>query len=135
MSILLRGLNAYLLLHSGSTGSSLTLEFVRVSGLRPFVLEEPIPLFLGCARSRSTIQFGVTTDIDFGPVQSPDEYFDVVNVDRYDGIIGVLFLKCHGFVLDFARWEVRVGDQVLPLLEVGEEAAILADRRRNRRAG
>ncbi|KAI0026949.1 hypothetical protein K488DRAFT_63653 [Vararia minispora EC-137] len=124
----LGGLNTYLLLDSGSTGSSLTPEFVRVSGLHPFALEEPIPLFLGCADSRSTIQFGATASVDFGPVQSPNEDFDVVNIDRYDGIIGVPFLKRHRFVLDFAKWEVRVNDHVLPLLQVGEEAAILAEK-------
>ncbi|KAI0026957.1 hypothetical protein K488DRAFT_7303, partial [Vararia minispora EC-137] len=88
----LGGLDAYLLLDSGSTGSSLTPDFVRVSGLKPFALEEPIPLFLGCAGSRSTIQFGTFADVHCGPIQSKDEYFDVVNVDRYDGIISVPFL-------------------------------------------
>ncbi|KAI0027096.1 hypothetical protein K488DRAFT_6309, partial [Vararia minispora EC-137] len=122
------GLQAYMLLDSGSTGSSLTPDFVHVSGLKAFALKEPIPLFLGCAGSRSTIQFGAFADAHIGPIRASNEYFDVVNVDRYDGILGVPFLRRHGFVLDFERREVRAGGQVIPILEVEEETALLADR-------
>ena len=35
-------------------------------------------------------------------------YFDIINIDRYDVIIGTVFMKQHGILLDFEKDQVRM---------------------------
>jgi hypothetical protein len=41
------------------------------------------------------------------------QYFDIVNIDRYDVTLGTVFMRKHGIVLDFKRNQVRIGDKEL----------------------
>jgi hypothetical protein len=60
------------------------------------------------------------TCIKYGPVDA-SHYFDVVNIDRYDVILGTVFMRKHGIVLDFGKDQVRMGDKMLPALHEGED--------------
>jgi len=37
-----------------------------------------------------------------------EPYFDVINIDRYDVILGMVFMKQHGIMLDFEKDQVRM---------------------------
>ncbi|KAF8231451.1 hypothetical protein L208DRAFT_1037207, partial [Tricholoma matsutake] len=63
-------------------------------------LEELVPLQLGTVGSHSKIKFGLFTDFEIGEIKNT-HYFDVVNIDRYDAILGTIFMRKHSIVLDF----------------------------------
>ncbi|KAH9851011.1 hypothetical protein C2E23DRAFT_733715, partial [Lenzites betulinus] len=96
------GLEAIVLFDSGSTGDSVSPEFARVAGIRTFELENPTALQLGCTGSRSRISHGTHTTITTGPV-TVDTYLDVVNLDRYDVVLGTPFMRRNSVLLDFGR--------------------------------
>ena len=95
------GLEAYVLLDSGSTTMSITHDFARVAKLKVTQLENPVPLQLGMIGSRSMINFGTRAHLELSTITENDAYLDVVNIDRYDMIIGTPFMHKHRLVLDF----------------------------------
>ena len=123
------GLEAYALLDTGSTAILISHDFARVAKLKVFQLENPIPLQLGMVGSRSMINFGARSCVELGTVSDDDAYLDVVNIDRYDMIVGIPFLRKHGFILDFDQDILsRQGVQV-PTLTSGQEDLMLDKKR------
>jgi hypothetical protein len=56
-------------------------------------------------------------------------YFDIVNLDRYDGVIGTPFMNKHGIILDFGKREIRFpNNRVIRALSNMDEASLLANR-------
>jgi hypothetical protein len=45
-----------------------------------------------------------------------NQYFDIVNIDRYNVTLETIFMKKHGIILDFKRNQVRIGDRELLML-------------------
>jgi hypothetical protein len=58
--------------------------------------------------------------IKYGPIDV-SHYFDMVNIDRYDVILGTVFMRKHGIMLDFGKDQVQMGDKTLPALCEGED--------------
>ena len=85
-------LEAYALLDTGSTAISISHDFAQVAKLKVFQLENPIPLQLGTVGSCSMINFGARSRVELGTVSDDDAYLDVVNIDRYNMIVGIPFL-------------------------------------------
>ncbi|KAF8221958.1 hypothetical protein L208DRAFT_1325177, partial [Tricholoma matsutake] len=103
----LHELEAFILLDSGCTSDSISPEFAMSANLKAHELEEPVPLQLGTIGSHLKINFGLFTDFEIGEIKNT-HYFDVVNIDRYDAILGTIFMRKHGIVLDFEHDKVRV---------------------------
>ncbi|KAJ7780793.1 hypothetical protein DFH07DRAFT_765283 [Mycena maculata] len=101
------GTEAFMLFDSGSNTDSLTPEFARATNCRIFKLDEQVTLQLGCVGSRSRINYGARAPVNFGGIKG-HAYYDLVNLDRYDGIIGTPFMIKHGLILDFGKREVRL---------------------------
>ena len=85
-------------------------DFTQATSTKTFMLDQPIALQLACIRSRSTINYGTKATINYGTKatinfggQDIEEYFDVTNVEYYDAILGVPFLKKLGIVLEFGN--------------------------------
>ena len=122
----INGLKAKALVDSGSTINCVSPDFVRVAKVPTFILSEPVGLQLGCVGSRSRINFGARASVTLGSGES-QEYFDVVNLDHYDVILGIPFLRTHGIVLDFGANTLRYGTgAVVPALR-GEERPVRRD--------
>jgi len=68
---------------------------------------EQILIQLGTKGSKSRINHGMKACIKIGTVETY-HYFDVINIDRYDIIIGTIFMKQHGIMLDFEKDQVRM---------------------------
>lgn len=127
------GLEAYALIDTGSTTASVTHDFARVAKLKVMQLENPVTLQLGTVGSRSMINFGARTRLELGPVREDDAYLDVINIDRYDMIIGTPFMRKHGFVLDFNTNSLRIRGEIVPTLTTGQEDLMLKKRARRAR--
>lgn len=118
----LNGVKAYALFDSGSTTDSVSPDFTRVAKLPVFELENPVTLQLGCVGSRSKINYGTKTELQFAGTRE-DAYLDVVNIDKYDVILGTPFLKRHRISLNFDSNEIIVaGTHCVPGLPEGEGA-------------
>lgn len=126
------GLEAYTLLDTGSTTISVTHDFARVAKLDVIQLENPVQLQLGTVGSRSMINFGTKTRLELGPVRKDDAYLDVVNIDRYDMIIGTPFMRKHGLVLDFEKNTLTIRGEFVQTLTSGQEDLMLARKRASR---
>ncbi|KAJ6493579.1 hypothetical protein C8R47DRAFT_1269421 [Mycena vitilis] len=122
------GCKAYMLFDSGSNTDSLTPEFARSSSSKIFKLDEQVVLQLGCVGSKSKICFGARAPVNFGGVTG-HAYFDIVNVDRYDGIIGTPFMIRHGLILDFNKRQILFPNgKTIPGLTVMEDLSLVKNR-------
>ena len=113
----LNGLQGLALLDSGSSVDCVSPEFARIAKLKVAPLAKPVGLQLGCVGSRSTINFGIRTDVTIAQ-QTEKVYLDVVNIDHYDLILGVPFLQQFGIALDFKDETIRVNERKIPSLQV-----------------
>ncbi|KAF8241016.1 hypothetical protein L208DRAFT_1230055 [Tricholoma matsutake] len=101
----LHELEAFVLLNSGCMSDSISPEFAMSANLKAHKLEELVPLQLGTVGSCSKINFGLFTDFEISEIKNT-HYFDVANIDRYDAILGTVFMRKHGIVLDFEHDKV-----------------------------
>jgi hypothetical protein len=122
------GTLAYVLFDSGSNTDSITPEFAAGIKATRIPLKDQVTLQLGCVGSRSRISNGARTGVDFGGIKG-NVYFDQVNLDRYDGIIGTPFMNKHGLILDFGAREVRFPNgRVIAALSSLSETALVNSR-------
>ncbi|KAJ7027672.1 hypothetical protein C8F04DRAFT_1266781 [Mycena alexandri] len=120
---------AYTLFDSGSNTDSMVPEYANVIKGPRIILDEQVTLQLGCVGSRSKISFGTRVPVDFGGLRG-HVYFDQVNLDRYDVIIGTPLMNRHGIVLDFGKREIRFpGGHTIKALSSLEEASIVSQRK------
>ena len=110
------GLVGTILLDSGSSINAISPAFGGVAGVTAHTLEHPVGLQLGCVGSRSKINFGAQVELAVGNTRFP-VYLDVVNLDHYDMVLGIPFMRTRDVVLDFGRNEVRFGSTSVPTLE------------------
>ncbi|KAJ8089002.1 hypothetical protein PM082_014249 [Marasmius tenuissimus] len=125
------GLRAFALFDSGSTSDAISPDFARQSKIRVFLLENPVTLQLGTKGSRSKINHGCITSYKLSTSERTIElkmYFDIANVDRYNAVIGTVFMRRHGISLHFEDNSIRVRGKVIPSLSEGEEVRELARR-------
>lgn len=128
----INGLEAYALLDTGSTTVSITHDFARVANLSVIQLDNPITLQLGTVGSRSVINFGSRASLELGPIKDNDIYLDVVNIDRYDMIIGTPFMRKHGLIMDFNDNTLKYNNQPVPTMTAGQED-LMIERKRSAR--
>jgi hypothetical protein len=126
------GLEAYALLDTGSTTVSITNDFARVARIGVQQLDNPVTLQLGTVGSRSMINFGARARIELGPIMEANAYIDVVNIDRYDMIIGTPFMRRHKIVLDFSNDTLSAKGHAIQTMTAGQEDLMLAKKRASR---
>ena len=124
----INGMEAFALLDSGSSTDAVSPDFAQVSDMRIHTLDNPIPLQLGTVGSRASINYGTRTSVEIGGRKEENYYFDVVNVDRYDAILGAPFMRQFGIRLDFGSNSILVADTAVEALLPEEEAALLKGR-------
>jgi hypothetical protein len=89
------------------------LGFDRATGLCQIQLDNPVGLQMALIGSHGRINYRITIPVEVGPVTRP-VYFDIANIERYDVILGTLFMKQHRVALDFTNNEVVIGSHRLP---------------------
>ena len=116
------GHKALTLFDSGSTINAVCPEFARVAQLPRIDLNQPVLLQLGCKGSRSKIQFGTTTTLKYESFVVPNQYLDIVNIDRYDMILGTPFFLENQATLDFKTHCIWLKGHCIPCLNAEGEA-------------
>ena len=79
----------------------ISANYTATSKLDMFQLKKAVRLQMATSGSRTTIQFGAHAEIKFVEFRQK-RYFDVINLDRYDAILGILFLKDNEVLMNFA---------------------------------
>jgi hypothetical protein len=115
----INGQAAVALLDSGCTTDAMSPELVRVADLKVYKLAEQVPMQLGTRGSQAKINYGTKACIKYGHVDV-QHYFDIVNIDRYNVILGT--------VLDFHKNKIRHKKEVLPMLRESPDAHLLVRR-------
>ena len=87
-------------------------EFTQAAKIKTFALEKPIGIQLAVTCSKSVINYGTNTTIQISGKESK-EYFDVVNIDYYDAILGTPFLKKFKVVIDFMKDCLTIKDKII----------------------
>jgi len=103
----INGQNAVALLDLGCMTDTISPKMVQIMGLKVHQLVEQVPIQLGTKGSKSQINYGTKACVKLGTVKT-DHYFDVINIDRYDMILGTVFMNQHSVVLDFNKDQVRI---------------------------
>jgi hypothetical protein len=125
----INGVQAYVLLDMGCTPDLLSPDFARVAGVTLQSLGETVALDLGCIGSRSSINYRCEMEIRISKKMIP-RYFDIANIDRYDAIIGTVFMHEHRLMPDVYEKVIYSGGiqgEQIPALSLGEEEAILKE--------
>ena len=94
------GTKAHCLIDSECKGIMLSPNFIRAAKIEPFLLDKPIGIQLAVTGSKSVINYGANTTIKYEGRESK-EYFNIINIDYYDAILGTPFLRKHEVVIDF----------------------------------
>ncbi|KAF8220338.1 hypothetical protein L208DRAFT_1219694, partial [Tricholoma matsutake] len=98
----LNGQAVVVLLDSGCTMDVVSPELVHVMDLNVYELTEQVPVQLGTRGSQAKINYGMKMCIKYGHIDI-QHYFDIVNIDRYNVILGMVFMRKHSIVLDFNK--------------------------------
>ena len=106
----INGHKAHILLDGGSTINMISANFTSIYKLDLFQLKKPMKLQMATSGSHSIINFGVKAEIECGDY-SQTCYFDIVNLDRYQVVLGTPFLKQHGVILNYTgSGSFKLGD-------------------------
>ena len=90
---------AHCLLDSGCEGIMLPPNFIRAAKIELFPLDKPIGIQLAITGSKSVINYGANATIKYEG-REWKEYFDIINIDYYDAILGIPFIRKHEVIID-----------------------------------
>ena len=107
------------MIDTGSTGNFISPAFVTVTHLSTFPLGQQLTLQLSCMGSCLRITHGVHAQLSIGAF-SAKIYFDIVNIDHYDCILGIPFLRQNTTVVDFGQQILHIGQGEIPMLQDAE---------------
>ena len=105
-------MKGHCLIDSGCKGIMISPNFIRAAKIEPFLLDKPIGIQLAVTGSKSVINYGANATIKYNEKESK-EYFDIVNIDYYDAILGTPFLRKHEVVINFVNNCLRIKDKII----------------------
>ncbi|KAJ7575928.1 hypothetical protein C8J56DRAFT_1062793 [Mycena floridula] len=111
---------AYTLCDSGSTTDALSLDFTKVAKIKAHELENPVNVALGTVGSKLKINYGTYASVKYGPIHSR-EYWDILNIDHYDAIVGSVFMCEHHMSLDFEYDVIHIKGKAYPAMNLSDE--------------
>ena len=62
--------------------------------------------------SKSVINYGTNTTIKYNGKELK-EYYNIINIDYYDAILGTPFLRKHEVIIDFINNCLRIKDKII----------------------
>jgi len=125
----INGTDAFVCWDSGSELDAISPDFVRAAGIKAVAKESPIKVRLAMKGSTSTTSYEVDVNIDFGTT-TLDHPLEVLNLDRWDVILGGYFCRRYNVGLDYESNTIRIGETTIKALSSDEEASTQKARRR-----
>jgi hypothetical protein len=68
--------------------------------------------------------------VEFDTIKEDKWYLDVVNIDRYDCILGTPFMHRHGIQLDFSTDTIKIAKSSVRTFSAQQEASLLKGQRK-----
>ena len=124
---LIDGHKALTMLDTGSTSNFVSSAFTTVHRIRAFPLEQQLTLQLGCIGSHLHITHGANAQMRIGAFNA-QLYFDVANIDCYNCILGIPFLRQNAAIVDFGRQVLHIGRGNVPMIQDSETVTVHATR-------
>ena len=87
-------------------------NFIRAAKIEPFLLDKPIRIQLAVTGSKSVINYGTNATIKYEGRESK-EYFDIINIDYYNAILGTPFLRKHEVIINFIKNCLWLKDKII----------------------
>jgi len=119
----INGVDAYTCWDSGSELDAISPDFVRALGITPRPKETALRIRLGTKGSSASTSYEIKPTLDFLD-RSLEQPLDVVNLDRWDLLLGSPFCNKYEVILDYKTRTIRFGNTVLHALTREEEAAV-----------
>ncbi len=88
-------------------------------------LAEQMVIQLGTRGSRALINYGARANMVIKPVNETSHYFDVIDINRYDVILGMPFFMNHIVVLDFKNRTITIDGKQVAVYTAVDEAEML----------
>ena len=125
----INGTDAFVCWDSGSELDAISPDFVRTAGIKAVAKESPIKVRLATKGSTSTTSYEVDVNIDLGTttIYHP---LEVLNLDRWDVILGGYFCRRYNVGLDYESNTIRIGETTIKALSSDEEASTQKAQRR-----
>jgi len=101
------GVDAFVLFDSGAETDTLSPDFIRACNIPLLELPNPMVLQMGTKGSRSCVYYGTNMVASIHGI-TKSHYFDVVNIDRYNAILGAPWLNTNGAILNFRNHTVNL---------------------------
>ena len=105
-------IQAHCLIDSGCEGIMISPNFIRAAKIEPFLLDKPIGIQLAVTGSKSVINYGMNVTIKYKE-REVKEYFNIINIDYYDAILGTPFLRKHKVIINFVNNCLRLKDKII----------------------
>ena len=105
-------IKAHCLIDSGCEGIMISPNFIRVAKIEPFLLDKLIGIQVAVTGSKSVINYGTNATIKYEGRESK-EYFNIINIDYYDAILGTPFLRKHEVVINFINNCLKLKDKIV----------------------
>ena len=118
----INGTDAFVCWDSGSELDAISPDFVRAAGIKTVAKESPIKVRLATKGSMSTTSYEVDVNIDLGNT-TIDHPLEVLNLDRWDVILGGYFCRRYNVCLDYESNTIHIGNITLQALSSDEEAS------------
>ena len=106
------GIKAHCLIDSGCKGIIISPNFIRVAKIEPFPLDKSIGIELAVTGSKSVINYGANVTIKYEG-RELKEYFNIINIDYYDAILGTPFLRKHEVIINFIHNCLRLKNKII----------------------
>ena len=108
LDVKIEGQPARALLDTGSLTDFMSSRFTDQVRLRRKALEKPLPVTLAVSGSRSMSNYSTIARFEYEGIDS-QRYFDILNLDGYDLILGTPFLFQHQIKIGFNDSTVNIG--------------------------
>src|SRR5271154_7224368 len=118
----INSVDAYTCWDSGSELDAISPDFIRALGIKPQPKESTLRIRLGTKGSLASTSYEVQPTLNFLK-RSLEQPLDVVNLDRWDLLLGNPFCNKYGVILDYSTRTIRFGDTLIHALSHDEEVA------------
>ena len=112
----INGVDAYTCWDTGSQLDCVSPDFIRASSIPPQSRATPLKIHLGTKGSSSATSYEVSPLLEVGNLRATHR-LDVVNLHKWDLVLGSVFCNKHKVVLDYGTRQIHFGDTVIPALD------------------
>ena len=122
-------IKAYMCWDTSSELDAISPDFTWATGIKPKPKESTLMIHLGTRGSSASTSYKITPKLDLGNTRI-DHMLNVVNLNRWDLLLGNPFCNQYGVVLNYKNCTICFGNTVINVLSCEEEATACRGKRK-----